>query len=191
MSDIPETDMPFQKRLCLTALASRFKVEESSTTAAAMQTWHTLAHRVDYRFIDTLDTSIRSSKRRVMIAVEVVNKRVTDLATTQRHETHELYVHHKDAQDNHDALRAQISLLTRERERERERERGDTFAPWLPLMSERLFMLDSHGLTQYNRMEWQRQQAGDMVTSAFGRIYAFEARDPTHHNDVEDTSSSY
>ncbi|GKE88354.1 hypothetical protein Tco_1565829, partial [Tanacetum coccineum] len=42
------------KRLCLTALASRFEVRESSTTAAARQTWHTLAHRVDYRFIDTL-----------------------------------------------------------------------------------------------------------------------------------------
>nr|GEU92230.1 hypothetical protein [Tanacetum cinerariifolium] len=37
-SDIPETNMPFRKRLCLTALASRFKVGESSTAAAARQT---------------------------------------------------------------------------------------------------------------------------------------------------------
>nr|GFD18994.1 hypothetical protein [Tanacetum cinerariifolium] len=37
-SDIPETDMPFQKRLCLTAPDSRFEVGESSTTTATRQT---------------------------------------------------------------------------------------------------------------------------------------------------------
>ncbi|GKE89942.1 hypothetical protein Tco_1567417 [Tanacetum coccineum] len=55
-SDIPETDMPFRKRLGLTAPASRFEVGESSTAVAA----------------------------RVMTAVEEVNERVADLATTQR-----------------------------------------------------------------------------------------------------------
>ncbi|GKE30958.1 hypothetical protein Tco_1450280 [Tanacetum coccineum] len=37
-SDIPETGMSFQKRLCLTAFAYRFEVGESSTAAAARQT---------------------------------------------------------------------------------------------------------------------------------------------------------
>ncbi|GKA27034.1 hypothetical protein Tco_0713202 [Tanacetum coccineum] len=45
---------------------------------------HSLAHKVDYEFIDTLDASIRASWGRVMTAVEEVNERVTDLATTQR-----------------------------------------------------------------------------------------------------------
>nr|GFA21268.1 hypothetical protein [Tanacetum cinerariifolium] len=59
--DIPETDMPFQKRLCLTALAFRFEVWETSTADVAGQ-------------------------------IGEVNKRVTDLATTQRRDAHELYV---------------------------------------------------------------------------------------------------
>ncbi|GJS35740.1 putative reverse transcriptase domain-containing protein [Tanacetum coccineum] len=64
------TDMPFQKRLCLTAPASRFKVEESLTAAAA---------------------SIRASESRVITTMEEVDERVTDLATTQRQDAHELY----------------------------------------------------------------------------------------------------
>nr|GFA72348.1 ribonuclease H-like domain, reverse transcriptase, RNA-dependent DNA polymerase [Tanacetum cinerariifolium] len=37
-SDIPEINMLFQKRLCLTAPSSMFEVEESSTAVAARQT---------------------------------------------------------------------------------------------------------------------------------------------------------
>nr|GEV99791.1 reverse transcriptase domain-containing protein [Tanacetum cinerariifolium] len=73
-NDILEMDMPFQKRLCLTAPISR-----------------------------------------VMTAVEEVNKRVTDLATTQRQDAHELHVRDEDVQDDRALLRAHISLLMRER----------------------------------------------------------------------------
>ncbi|GKB26503.1 putative reverse transcriptase domain-containing protein [Tanacetum coccineum] len=114
-SDIPKTDMPFLKRLCLTALDSRFEIGESSTAAAARQTGHTLARRVDYGFIDTVDASIRASKSRAMTVVEEVNERVTDLATTQRRDAHELYMRDEDAHDDRTLMRAQISLLTRER----------------------------------------------------------------------------
>nr|GEU88251.1 putative reverse transcriptase domain-containing protein [Tanacetum cinerariifolium] len=114
-TNIPEAEMSPQKRVCFTTPTYRFKVRKSSTAAAARQTGHTLARRVDYGFIDTLDASIRASKGRVMTAVEEVNKRVTDLVTTQRQDTHVLYVCHGDAQDDSDVLRAQISLLTRER----------------------------------------------------------------------------
>ncbi|GJW07265.1 hypothetical protein Tco_1569688 [Tanacetum coccineum] len=89
------TDMPSRKRLCLTALASRFEVGENSTATAA---------------------SIRASKGRVMTAVEEVNERVIDLTTTQGKDAHELYVHCEDAQDDRALLRDQISLLTRERQ---------------------------------------------------------------------------
>ncbi|GJR26456.1 putative reverse transcriptase domain-containing protein [Tanacetum coccineum] len=54
-SDIPEMDISFRKRLCLTTPASRFEARESSTAAASRQTGHTLAHRVDYGFVDTVD----------------------------------------------------------------------------------------------------------------------------------------
>ncbi|GKF06066.1 hypothetical protein Tco_0036734 [Tanacetum coccineum] len=36
--DIPKIDMPFWKRLCLTTLAFRFEVGDSSTAAVARQT---------------------------------------------------------------------------------------------------------------------------------------------------------
>ncbi|GJQ93444.1 hypothetical protein Tco_0004583 [Tanacetum coccineum] len=55
------------------------------------------------------------SESRAMTAVGVVNERVTDLATTQRQDAHELYVHYEDAQDDRALLRAQVSVLTRER----------------------------------------------------------------------------
>ncbi|GKF20100.1 hypothetical protein Tco_0068738, partial [Tanacetum coccineum] len=106
--------MPFRKRLCLTAPDSRFEIWESSTATAARQTRHTLSRRVDYRFVDTVDASIRASESRVMTAVEEVNERVADLATTQRQDAHELHVCDEDAQDDRAFLRAHISLLTRE-----------------------------------------------------------------------------
>nr|GEV33401.1 hypothetical protein [Tanacetum cinerariifolium] len=49
-----------------------------------------------------------------MTAMGEVNKKVTELAITQRQETHELQVRCEDAQDNRDLLRAWVSLLMRE-----------------------------------------------------------------------------
>ncbi|GKC21122.1 hypothetical protein Tco_1023272, partial [Tanacetum coccineum] len=91
-SDIPEADMPSRKRLCITAPASRFEVGESSKAAAARQTGHTLARRADYRFIDTLDASIRASEGRVITIVGEVNERVAYLATAERQAIFLLYV---------------------------------------------------------------------------------------------------
>ncbi|GJS41629.1 putative reverse transcriptase domain-containing protein [Tanacetum coccineum] len=79
--DIPEAEMPPRKRVCFTTLTHRFEVGESSTAAAAGQTGHTLARRVDYGFIDTLDASIRASKSRVMTIVEEQRQDTSDLVT--------------------------------------------------------------------------------------------------------------
>ncbi|GJW01343.1 hypothetical protein Tco_1556594 [Tanacetum coccineum] len=113
--DLPEADMPLQKRACFTAPTGRFEVGESSSAAAARQVGHTLAHTVEYGFIDTIDASICAFESRVMTAVGVVNERVTDLAATERQDAQELYVHCEDTHDNQALLRAQVSLLTRER----------------------------------------------------------------------------
>ncbi|GJY70104.1 hypothetical protein Tco_0473086 [Tanacetum coccineum] len=67
-----------------------FKVEESSSAAAARQAGHTLAHTVDYGFIDTMDASIRAAESRAMTV-------------------------HGDAQDDQALLGAQVSILRRER----------------------------------------------------------------------------
>nr|GEX34683.1 hypothetical protein [Tanacetum cinerariifolium] len=68
-----------------------FEVGESSSAAAARQTRHTLAHKVDYRFIDTMDASIRASESRAMTVMGEANKRVTNLDITQRQEAQELH----------------------------------------------------------------------------------------------------
>nr|GEX73472.1 reverse transcriptase domain-containing protein [Tanacetum cinerariifolium] len=67
--DLPKADMPLQKIARFTAPTGRFVVGESSSIAAARQTVHTLAHRVDFRFIDNVDTSICVSESRAMTAV--------------------------------------------------------------------------------------------------------------------------
>ncbi|GJZ01220.1 hypothetical protein Tco_0519181 [Tanacetum coccineum] len=52
-----------RKRLLLTAPTPRFEIGESSTTAAAArQPRSTVARRVDYGFVDTLDASIHASE---------------------------------------------------------------------------------------------------------------------------------
>ncbi|GKA52601.1 hypothetical protein Tco_0745916 [Tanacetum coccineum] len=55
MEDIPEAELPPRKRLCPTALTSRYEVGESSTTAPRP----TRGHRADYGFIGTMDAEVR------------------------------------------------------------------------------------------------------------------------------------
>nr|GEW36993.1 hypothetical protein [Tanacetum cinerariifolium] len=73
------------------ALIVEFEVGESSSAATARKAKHTLARRVDYGFVDTVDASIHAYESRAMTTVEEVNKRVTDLASTQRQDAQELY----------------------------------------------------------------------------------------------------
>nr|GEY89545.1 hypothetical protein [Tanacetum cinerariifolium] len=113
--DLLEADILLWKRACFTAPTGRFKVVESSSADAARQAGHTLAYRVDYGFIDTMDTNIRASKSKAMTAIGEVNDKVTYLATTQRQDAQEIYVRCEDAQYDRALLRAQVSLLTRKR----------------------------------------------------------------------------
>ncbi|GJU73135.1 hypothetical protein Tco_1264540 [Tanacetum coccineum] len=77
---------PLRKRARFTTPIGRFEVGESSSAVAARQARHTLSHRVDYGFIDTLDASIRAIEGRAMTAIGVVNERVTDLRQRIRDE---------------------------------------------------------------------------------------------------------
>ncbi|GKC86496.1 hypothetical protein Tco_1147145, partial [Tanacetum coccineum] len=61
IADIPEAELPPQKRLLLTAPTPRFEIGESST-AAVRQSRSTMARRVNYGFVDTLNTSIHASE---------------------------------------------------------------------------------------------------------------------------------
>ncbi|GJY71662.1 hypothetical protein Tco_0475365 [Tanacetum coccineum] len=74
-ADIPEADTPPRKRLLLTAPRPGCEVGESSAAAAARQPGPTMARRVDCSFVDTVETRVRDTERRMMDALEVVNLR--------------------------------------------------------------------------------------------------------------------
>ncbi|GKE99855.1 hypothetical protein Tco_0023206, partial [Tanacetum coccineum] len=74
-ADIPEDDTPPRKRLLLTTLRPECEVGESSAAATARQPGPTMAHRVDYSPVDTIETRFRDTERRMMTALEMVNMR--------------------------------------------------------------------------------------------------------------------
>ncbi|GKG47695.1 hypothetical protein Tco_0507180, partial [Tanacetum coccineum] len=108
------------KRLCLTTPTLRNVVRESLTAAPRP----TGGHRVDYRFIGTMDAEIRRQRaeevghgfRDVWVdlakvveevaptTLEGVNARVNELAAVQEQETHDIYAVIKDTQDRQTQL---------------------------------------------------------------------------------------
>ncbi|GJX55507.1 putative reverse transcriptase domain-containing protein [Tanacetum coccineum] len=94
--DTPEAELPPRKRLCLTALTSRYEVGESSTAAPRPAG----GHGIDYGFIGTLDAETRCQRAEEVgyrirdtwvdpreaaeeiapVTLEGVNTRVTELA---------------------------------------------------------------------------------------------------------------
>nr|GEX17393.1 hypothetical protein [Tanacetum cinerariifolium] len=123
-------------------------------------------YRSDIPEVDMLSRKrlcLTAPTSRVMTVIEEVNERVTDLTTTQRQDSHELQAWSR-LEATSMALDASIRILE---------------AQVRTLQ------------TQHDRMEWQRQQAGDMVTSAFGRIHALEARYRACLDELEDTDSKH
>ncbi|GJX42876.1 hypothetical protein Tco_0257866, partial [Tanacetum coccineum] len=57
MEDVPEADVPPQKRLCLTAPTPGFEVGESSAVVATRQPGLDFTHATDYSFVDTMDAT--------------------------------------------------------------------------------------------------------------------------------------
>ncbi|GJU72580.1 hypothetical protein Tco_1263985 [Tanacetum coccineum] len=71
-ADIPEADMPPRKRLLLTAPKPGCEVGESSAAAAVRQPGPTMARRVDYSFVDTVET--RKDRAAVRAEIEVLRR---------------------------------------------------------------------------------------------------------------------
>nr|GEY32713.1 putative reverse transcriptase domain-containing protein [Tanacetum cinerariifolium] len=112
--DIPETEMPPRKRLCLSTLGSRYEVGESSTARP------TGGRGIDYGFVTTLNAEARRRgigkvgygirdtwvdptaivPEIAPMTVGEVNTRVTELAELHKHDTQDLYALLEDAQDN-------------------------------------------------------------------------------------------
>ncbi|GKC70761.1 hypothetical protein Tco_1116644 [Tanacetum coccineum] len=82
------------KRAIFAALSLRFEIGESSAAAAARQPESALARGTDYGFVTVL---------------EEVNERVTDLAASHRHDSHEFYVRRPGLQGKQDTTYARQS----------------------------------------------------------------------------------
>ncbi|GJV70834.1 putative ribonuclease H-like domain-containing protein [Tanacetum coccineum] len=140
-ADILEADTPPQKRLLLTSPRPRCEVRENSAAAAARQPGPTMAHKVDYSLVDTMETRFRDIERRMMTALEMVNMR-TDRA----------------------AVRAEIEVLRRERlayEQESIQTRQDLARSeaHCRALEARVTVLE----TDARPHEWQRQAADDLA----------------------------
>ncbi|GJX69158.1 hypothetical protein Tco_0304885 [Tanacetum coccineum] len=130
--DIPEAELPPRKRLCLTALTSRYEVGESSTAAPRP----TRGHGIDYGFIGTLDAETRRQRaeevgygiRDVWVdpteaveevaptTLEGVNARVTELAAVQEQDTQDIYDVIEDTQDRQTQLFQRVDGLVEDRQ---------------------------------------------------------------------------
>ncbi|GJV69711.1 putative reverse transcriptase domain-containing protein [Tanacetum coccineum] len=117
-ADIPEADMPPQKRLLLTAPRLGCEVGESSAAAAARQPRPSMAHRVDCSSVDTVETRVRDTERRMMAALEVVNLRVSYYVDVHSRESLEFYSQHHDAQKDRAVVRAEIEARRHEWQRQ-------------------------------------------------------------------------
>ncbi|GKA68299.1 hypothetical protein Tco_0768216 [Tanacetum coccineum] len=113
--DTSEAELPPRKRLCLTALTSRYEVAESSTAAPRP----TGGYGADYGFISTVDAEVRRQRaeevgygiRDVWVdlaetvgevaptTLKGVNDRVTELTAVQEQDTHDIYAVIEDTQD--------------------------------------------------------------------------------------------
>ncbi|GJU78111.1 putative reverse transcriptase domain-containing protein [Tanacetum coccineum] len=112
-ANIPEVKLPPRKRLLLTAPTLRFEIRESSNATAARQPRYSVARRVDYGFMDTLDASICATEQRAMTTVESVNLRVNYQASVYRRDSEEFQTCHQDAHDDRAALHDEVDTLRR------------------------------------------------------------------------------
>ncbi|GKE60963.1 hypothetical protein Tco_1511330, partial [Tanacetum coccineum] len=84
--DIPESEQPPRKRLCLSTLGSRYEIGESFTSRPIR------GQGVDYGFVSTVDAEARRHG--------ISEVRVTELAELHEHDIEDLYSLLEDAQDS-------------------------------------------------------------------------------------------
>ncbi|GKC06600.1 hypothetical protein Tco_0998210 [Tanacetum coccineum] len=112
-NDIPESEQPPRKRLCLSTLGSRYEIGESSTAR------HTKGQGIDYGFVSTVDVEARrhgisevgygirdtwvdpaeAVPEIAPMTMGEVNTRVTKLVELYEHDTQDLYALLEDTQD--------------------------------------------------------------------------------------------
>ncbi|GJT70924.1 putative reverse transcriptase domain-containing protein, partial [Tanacetum coccineum] len=172
--DIPEEDMPPQRRFVLTAPPPKCDVAESSAAAARPP-------RGQYDFVDTVETgqglirspshdartiakgadraegvgyvrALQASKHRMMTSIKEINLRVSYQAQVRRRESKDFYTQLHDAQTDRRDIRLEIDVNR--------------------VLLVRLETLETH----MSRMEWQRQSAEDFAVRQMMRTHVLEAR---------------
>nr|GFC46431.1 hypothetical protein [Tanacetum cinerariifolium] len=108
---IPEADIPPRDRPLLATPRPGCEVGESSAAAARRQ-GPTMAHGVDCSYIET---RLQDTERRMMAALELVNRRVSYQVEVCTRESSEFCTRHHDAQKDSAAVRADIEVLRNER----------------------------------------------------------------------------
>ncbi|GJS43641.1 hypothetical protein Tco_0568684 [Tanacetum coccineum] len=122
--DVPETELPPRKRLCLSTLGSRYEIGESSTARP------TGGRGIDYGFVSTVDAEERRQGVRDVgygirdtwvdpaeavpevapMTVGEVNTRVTELVELHEHDTQDLYALLEDAQDSRSRISQRVDM---------------------------------------------------------------------------------
>ncbi|GJT06937.1 hypothetical protein Tco_0841399 [Tanacetum coccineum] len=108
-TDVPEAEMPPQKRACLTTPAPGYEIGESSAAGAARQPRPTPE-------VDTWDEIVEAMMEIAPTHLEGgPTKRVTELDTTVKQRTEEFQVRFEEAHDDRAYLGALINTLYRDR----------------------------------------------------------------------------
>ncbi|GKE09057.1 hypothetical protein Tco_1412608 [Tanacetum coccineum] len=122
--DIPESEQPPRKRLCLSTLGFRYEVGESSTTRPIR------GRGTDYGFVSIVDVEARRQgisevgygirdtwvdpteavPKIAPMTVGEVNTRVTELAELHEHDTQDLYDLLEDAQDGRTRISQRVAM---------------------------------------------------------------------------------
>nr|GEX34266.1 reverse transcriptase domain-containing protein [Tanacetum cinerariifolium] len=122
--DVPETEMPPGKRLCLSTQSSRYEIGESSTARP------TRGREINYGFVSTLDVEARrrgigevgygirdtwvdpteAVPEIAPMTLREVNTRVTELAELHKHDTQDLYALLEDAQDSRTRISQRVTM---------------------------------------------------------------------------------
>ncbi|GKA10669.1 hypothetical protein Tco_0690102, partial [Tanacetum coccineum] len=102
--DVPESELPPRKRLCLSTLGLRYEIRESST-----------ARPIGGRGIDYRDTWVDLAEAVLEIApmtLGEVNTRVTELAELHEYDTQDLYALLEDAQEGRTRISQRVTIYS-------------------------------------------------------------------------------
>nr|GEW60743.1 hypothetical protein [Tanacetum cinerariifolium] len=170
---ILEANTPPQNRPLLATPRPGCEVGESSAAAARRQ-GPTMAHEVNCRY---METRLQDTERRMMAALELVNRRVSYQVDVCTRESSEFCTRA--------AVRAEIEVLRNERlayEQEgiQTREALTRSEAHCRALEARVAVLETHA----RRLEWQRQAADDFAVEHIMCTQAVEAR--AHDDTLED-----